>query len=266
MTQKEKTILHTFQDKTFIEVFDKGDFRFLCFRDSIVQSKILLSQPQRLVLRYTQYMMAASLLSLPNPCRVLLIGVGAGALLHFFNHYLPDTHIDAVDYSEHIIKIARGFFSLPEHKKIRVHCDDGLRFIADGDNQMKYDLILLDAFNDNGMAKNIYSNEFFRLARRRLSQGGIITCNLWSGNRKAYNRVEKAIHNNSESAVFIPVRKRENIICLLFQEAPPWNRICPAKPILKQLSSHYHINFSEISTIARKYNLKLADRVQLWFN
>jgi len=211
-------------------------------------------------------MMAASLLVMPRPKKVLLIGVGAGALLQFFHHFFPDTRIDAVDYSEHILKIARGYFSLPENDNIRIHCADGLLFISDSQNSGCYDLILVDAFNDNGMAKNIYSNEFLRLAQKKLCPEGIITCNLWSGNRKAFERVEKAIKKNSANAIFIPVRKRENIVSLLFQGPPPWKKICPASRELKRLSSKYHINFSEVSSDARKNNLKLGDRMSLWFD
>jgi len=266
MSAAEKKILHTFQDKTFIEVADKGEFRTLCFRDSVVQSKILRKEPHRLILRYTHYMMASSLLAHPKPSKVLLIGVGAGAMLHFFNHYFPATEVDAVDYSEHIIKIARGFFALPENQQIRIHCDDGFRFLSNAGGKDLYDLIMLDAFNDKGMAKNIYSNEFLRLARSKLTANGIINCNLWSGNTKAFNRVKKAIRNNTEYSVFIPVRKRENIVSLLFQTPVPWKKMCPQLSHLKELGWKYGVDFAEVSIAAKKNNLKLGERVQLWLN
>lgn len=266
MVKERKKLLHSHHDKNFMEVIDQGDYRSLYFQGSVVQSRICLKDPGRLILRYTQYMMAAALLSQPNPARILLIGIGAGALLHFFHRHFPNSRVEAVDYSEHIIKIARGFFSLPQSENIIIHCEDGLQFLQNSDTNSRYDLILLDAFTDTGMAKNIYSNEFFGLAEGRLSDTGILCCNLWSGNQKAFNRVKKAIRKHSASSLYIPVRKRENVIALLFQGQIPWRRICPPGSILHGYEKKYSIYFSEVSNTARKHNMKLGEKLQQWFN
>lgn len=266
MSTQTKRVLHTCRDQMFIEVADSGEFRSLYFRDQIVQSRIMLKYPYRLILRYTQYMTAASLLVCSNPKRVLIIGLGAGALIHFFAHHFPQTYIDAVDYSEHIIKIARGYFNLPENDFIAVHCNDGLRFLRENNELKKYDLVFVDAFNDSGMAKNIYSNEFARMAKNSLEPNGVMVFNLWSGNAKAFDRVKKAIVNNCKNAIYIPVRKRENVVSLLFQTDIPWQHLSPAPHILKNFSHKYNLDFTEVSTAAKKNNLKLGERVQLWFH
>ncbi len=265
MVSRHKKILHVCLEKNFTEVVEQDGYRFLNFQGSVVQSKIALNEPGKLVLRYTHYMMAASLLAMPRPSRILLIGIGAGALLHFFQHYLPQCRVDAVDYSQHIIDIARKYFHLPESRQIVIHCDDGLRFLTGLSETAAYDLILVDAFNDSGMARNIYSSEFFKLAEQRLSPHGTICCNLWSGNRTMYNEIKKAILKNSTGSVFIPVRQRENVIALLFRIPVPWQTLCPAGAVLHVLGNRYDIDFAEVSTAA-KNTMKLGEKLRRWLH
>jgi spermidine synthase len=266
MDNRRKKILHSVQKDTFIEVVDQGEYRSLYFKNSVVQSRLYHQAPEKLALRYTQYMMAAALLSIPDPARVLLIGVGAGALLHFFNHYLQGTPIDGVDNSDHIIKIARGFFSLPENNHISIHCEDGLKYLSTLKNSISYDLILVDAFNDDGMAKSIYSSEFFKVAEKKLTKRGVICCNLWSGDHGTFTRVQKAMQKHSASRVYIPVRQRENVIALLFQTELPWQTLCPSKDVLHGLSDKYDIDFREVSAATRKHNMKIGEQMKLWFS
>lgn len=266
MYNRHKKILYSVEGDRNIEVSDQGEYRSLYFKNSVVQSRLFLQRPGRLALRYTQYMMAAALLAVPDPTRVLLIGVGAGALLHFFNQYLKETPIDGVDNSADIIKIARGYFSVPENTHVSIHCEDGLNYLADLKTSTSYDLILVDAFNDEGMAKSIYSKEFFRLAEKKLTKRGVICCNLWSGDQNTFVHVQKAMQKYSTSRVYIPVRQRENVIALLFQTELPWKILCPPKAILKNLSDQYDIDFKEVSAAARKHNMKIGEQLQLWFS
>lgn len=266
MDYHHKKVLHTVRGEKFIEVVDQGEYRSLYFKNSVIQSRLYHQAPEKLALRYTQYMMAAALLAVPDPARVLLIGVGAGALLHFFNHYLQNTPIDGVDNSDHIIKIAREFFSVPENNHISIHCEDGLRYLSTLSGSIRYDLILVDAFNDNGMAKSIYSSEFFKIAEAKLTKKGVICCNLWSGDQVTFTKVQKAMRKYSVSSVYIPVRQRENVIALLFQTELPWKTLCPSKAVLQGYSDQYDIDFKEVSGAARKHNIKIGEQMQLWFS
>lgn len=265
MEASERKVLHRFQGENYIEVVEEGEHRSLYFQNAVVQSRIDRKTPSRLLLRYTRYMMAASLLVLPRPKNVLLIGVGAGALLHFFHHYFPDVYVDGIDYSEEIIEIARRFFVIPENERIRVYHHDGLDYLQ-RHNEKVYDLILVDAFDDMGMAKTIYSADFFKAARQGLGENGIICCNLWSGQDTLYARARKAVEQHSMSRVYIPVRRRENVIALLFQTKLPWRLLCPAQPLIETLNDRYALDFHEVSTTAKKHNMKIGEQLQLWLS
>ncbi|OEU47512.1 MAG: hypothetical protein BA866_09210, partial [Desulfobulbaceae bacterium S5133MH15] len=182
MSQQPGVLIHKdyFNDH-LVEIRDSGDYRTLYYPPGTVQSRISLSNPHRLVLRYTQYMLLALLIQ-PKPENILIIGIGSGSFVRFFQHHFPRCHIDAVDYSKHIINMARGYFQLPENSKIIVHCDDGYRFLKNY-SDTPYDIILIDAFDDQGMAPTIYSDQFFRLCADNLSQNGVVSCNIWSNDK-----------------------------------------------------------------------------------
>lgn len=213
-------------------------------------------------------MMGASLLACPAPRSALLIGVGAGALIHFFNYFFPNCQLIGVDYSEQILKIAGGFFALPENENIRIYCDDGLTFLRQLSHNSRFDLILIDAFNDEGMAKTIYSNEFFKTAAEHLTAEGIICANLWSGKKDKFDEVQKNIRKHFVATLNLPVHQRENIISLIFQQSVPWSQFNLDTPQLMQLSKTFEqcIDFPLIDKMIKKHNLKLGERIQLWLS
>ncbi len=264
MTHPPGKVIHRgFWDNKLVEVIDNDSNRSLYFSGSILQSRISLTKPYKLILFYPRYM-ASSLLVQPSPKNILMIGIGAGSLIHFVAHHFPDCNIDAVDNSSKIIEIARGFFFLSGSDRISIHCQDGFEFLAKSTSTKPYDIIFIDAFDEKGMAKKIYSKEFLALCNSVLSPEGVISCNLWSGDEKKLKKVQKAIHKNSTSQMYLPVRERENIIALAFKTPIPWKKIYLPKEELTARSQRFGIDFVEIVKIAQKHNMKIAHRITSW--
>ncbi len=255
-----RVIYKGFWDNNHVEVIDNDTSRSLYFSGSILQSRLCLTAPHELLLYYPQYMVSALLVQ-SNPKNVLLIGIGAGSIIHFLAHHFPTCCIDAVDNSSKIIEIAKGFFLLKESENLTIHCLDGYDFLASRTKTKQYDVIFIDAFDEKGMAKKIYSREFLKLCRDNLATKGVISCNLWSGNEKKLNNVKKAIFKNSTDQLYLPVKERENIIALAFSTPTPWKKIDRPTEELLSFSERYNINFVEIVNIAKKYNMKLGQRI-----
>ena len=96
-----------------------------------VQSAINSQAPQLLVMKNLQYLMGI-LLFIPPPEKILLLGVGAGSLVHFFRHYLPESHITGVDYDAELIHIAQTKMMLPEaDERLNLVIDDAHRYITE---------------------------------------------------------------------------------------------------------------------------------------
>lgn len=263
-TDPPNTLLSQYFANLLVRVVDEKRGRSLFFGDNVLQGRLALTTPHILQLFYTQYMMSA-LLMLPEPRKVLLIGIGAGSLVHFLHHHFPDCTVDAVDNAPKIIEIAIGYFHIPDKKPITIHCCDGYEFLANQGTQPLYDLILLDAFDDKGMSKTVYRGNFFRLCMESLNRDGILSCNLWSGNNEELARIKDALQQHSTGQIFIPVHNRGNIVALACNKPVPWEKINRSRAELLILSNRFHIDFSRIAGIALKHNLTFTQRISLLF-
>lgn len=260
MAITQEVLIHQeYRNNHLVEIRDSGQYRSLYFASSILQSRMSLPTPHTLVLSYTQYMLLALLIQ-PKPTKILIVGVGSGSLIRFFHHYFPQCYIDAVDYSQHIIDVARGYFQLPVNKKIIIHCRDGYQFLKNC-SKSDYDLILVDAFDDQGMAPTIYSDQFFHLCAANLSQNGVVSCNTWSSDGKQLQKIKNILANHFASQLSLPVQRRGNIIAIALPGQVPWSKICLKKKELKKTSQHFNLDFKEIVKVARQNNMTLSKRL-----
>lgn len=265
MTPRPGNIIHSeYLDNHLVEIVDDGDHRSLYFAGDILQSRISLNVSHELRLYYTRYMMS-SLLVQPEPAHALLIGIGAGALVHFLHHHFPRCKLDAVDHSHQIIKLALGFFRMPDKDPIAIHCCDGFEFLAAQKRHRAYDLILVDAFNEKGMSRTIYTREFFKLCLESLTQRGVLSCNLWSGDPRELAEVKNGVRQYATSHLYLPVHNRGNIVALAFNTPVPWEKINRPKNELKFLSKRFRIDLAGIVRIAIRHNMTLRQRIGLFF-
>lgn len=265
MTERVEKIIHRdFWNNHKVEVIDQADFRSLYFGSSYLQSRMSLSVPHALVLSYTHFMMLGLLLTGP-PKNILIIGVGSGSLIRFLNHYFGTSTIDAVDYSEHIIKLAKGYFHLPSSTRISVHCLDGYQFMVNNKDK-HYDMILVDAFDGEGMAPTIYHESFFRLCRNSLREKGVATFNMWSSDKAEFRILKKQLVDTFESGLFAPVPQRGNVIYIGTRDKDPLDRLQFSKKELRSFSHKFHLDFIKMVKIARQNNSKLGDRIRQIFS
>jgi spermidine synthase len=257
-------IVSEYFDDHLVEIVDEDDHRSLYFADSILQSRISFIAPDSLILLYTQYMMSALLVQ-PEPQHVLLIGIGAGALVRFLHHHFPHCAIDAVDHSDQIIKIAVGYFQMPNKDPITIYCCDGYEFLAAKKPERPYDLILIDAFDEKGMSKTIYTGDFFRLCMESLIPEGVLSCNLWSGDLEELTEVKNSIQRYATSHLYLPVPNRGNIIALAFNTPAPWRKINRPENELHSLSQYFHIDLDRIVSIAKRFNMTVGQRISSIF-
>ena len=109
--------------------------------------------------------------------RALVIGLGTGTTLGTIQAY-PWQHIDVVEISPAIVDAARQFFSLPNRRalddpRVTLHLADGRNHLLVHDT--RYDMISMELSSVwFAGAANLYSSEFYRLARQHLAGGGIL--------------------------------------------------------------------------------------------
>lgn len=248
-----------------MEIYDRGDTRSLYFGGRFLQSRMSLSAPHILLLPYTQYMMFSLLLTeqLQN---VLLIGLGGGSLVRFLHHHFPECTIDAVEHSDHVIKLAKGYFQLPDNSRVRIHCRDGKKFLTDTSLRRQYDLILIDAFDEEGMAAHIYDGRFFQHCAAALPPQGILCCNIWSGIPRTVEIISEDLAGCFNNRLLLPVPNRGNLICIATAAPIQWNRICRQRRELLHLQARFHLDFPKLVKVALQHNMSVSQRLLNFFS
>jgi spermidine synthase len=141
-----------------------------------VQSSMLMDDPVRLDLRYSQTMVAA-LPFVGQPKDVLLVGLGGASLPKFVQKHWPDVHLDIVELDPDVVKVCQKFFKFEGTPNTRVFVTDGRLYLKR--TEKKYDVILLDAYAADHIPFHLTTLEFVRLVKERLKPGGLVASNLW---------------------------------------------------------------------------------------
>ena len=209
----EHIIYRNSGDEGVIEIGQNQNTRSLYFGNDAKQSCMDIFQPNRLVLSYTQAMMA-SLLFQPQPHKILMVGLGGGSIAKFLLQHYPGCSIDIVEIRADVVKVAHTYFSLPEDNRIQIFVDDASRFLRNQDGRhQEYDLILIDAFNHDGVSASIKSFEFFQHCFYRLDAEGVVATNLWNNkNDHAHEINQTMAHIFSNNVLNLPVPDRGNVI------------------------------------------------------
>jgi len=109
--------------------------------------------------------------------RALVIGLGTGTTLGTVTAY-PFEHIDVAEISPAIVEAAGAHFSGPNRHslgdpRVELHLNDGRNVLLVGTEP--YDLITIELTSVwFAGASNLYSTEFYRLAKSRLAPGGVL--------------------------------------------------------------------------------------------
>ncbi|TPV95915.1 MAG: hypothetical protein B7733_07430 [Myxococcales bacterium FL481] len=168
-----------------IRVRADGSIRSLMFITGtgreITQTRLDLQAPHELLSPYTRYMFLSQLL-VSDPRRVLLVGLGGGAMVHFLARYYPRTIVDAVEIDPAIVRVAGSHFGVVASARLHIHTADIYEFVRD--DHGPYDTVYMDAFlppatgtDPGGAPLRVKTTAFYRHLRQRLAPNAAVTFN-----------------------------------------------------------------------------------------
>ncbi|MCM5681519.1 fused MFS/spermidine synthase [Schlegelella sp. S2-27] len=175
-------LVHVAQgDHHTVYVRDEGGSRYLSFSavEKRVQTRVSLA-PGGALLDDWVACLTAVVAAHPRPRRVLMLGVGGGALPMALRRILPDVQIDAVDHDAAVLRVATEFFGLEQDHRLRLHALDARVFIEQSRRDGRhYDVIVLDVFDDDYIPQHLMTVEFLREMRSALAAGGWLVANTF---------------------------------------------------------------------------------------
>lgn len=156
-------------------ILEDGALRYLCFSVDNVQSAMRISEPYVLDLSYTQVMMAFLLFNC-QPRRIALIGLGGGSLAKYCYRHLPSARIAAVESDPDVIALRDEFLIPSDDFRFSVIQADGAAYLSA--LRRRVDVLLVDAFDRDGIPASLAHPGFYESARRCLSPAGMFVMNL----------------------------------------------------------------------------------------
>ena len=156
--------------------------------DSIILSTNVLFGVQSILRKddgltgmYYDYAMAAPMmagaeekLSAGKDFNLLILGMGTGTYGSQCARYYPGMDIEGVEIDEKITMLARRYFEMPETMKVCTY--DGRAYLNAIDR--KYDVIMVDAYQDITIPFQMSSLEFFTQVREHLKDDGVMVVNM----------------------------------------------------------------------------------------
>jgi spermidine synthase len=108
--------------------------------------------------------------------KILFIGGGGYTLPRRVSHVHPSAMMDVVEIDPAVTRTARKYFALPSSPSIRTINADARWFVMN--TRSRYDVIIIDAFNDLSVPYHLVTEEFSQALRGLLAPGGVIAANL----------------------------------------------------------------------------------------
>lgn len=105
---------------------------------------------------------------------VLILGMGSGTYAKQIERYFDNVKITGVEIDEAITKLAKTYFNQSED--IMVYTYDGRAYL--NASKEKYDVIMVDAYQDITIPFQMSSIEFFTLVKEHLTDDGVMVTNL----------------------------------------------------------------------------------------
>ncbi len=126
---------------------------------------------------YYDYAMAAPYMAgvrEKDELSVLVLGMGSGTYSTQLSRYFGNVLVEGVEIDEKITKLARKYFNMPDSVKVTTY--DGRAFLNATDK--KYDVIMVDAYQDITIPFQMSSKEFFKEVKDHLSGKGVMVVNM----------------------------------------------------------------------------------------
>ncbi len=173
----DKVLFETESSFHKIAVVENEIGRFLHYKNTY-QAGFIDTEFYKGNLPYINYFLIPYLMN-PKIQKILLIGMGTGKIVKDFESLFENLkRIDVVDLEENIMDIAENYFGFKQSDKFNFILQDGIAFLRN--NKAKYDLIVVDVANNDGIDLRFLEDEYFEYVSKSLKKDGIFVSNLCS--------------------------------------------------------------------------------------
>ncbi len=174
---KDKVLYKIKSDFHNIKIVENEVGRFLHYKNTY-QAGFINTDYYIGNLPYINYFLVPYLIK-PDIKNILLIGLGTGKLVKDFEFLFDKlNNIDVIDIEENILDLAVNYFDFKPSEKFNFILQDGIIYLRTC--KRKYDLIVVDVANNEGIDLRFLTDEYLKLIRKNLHKSGIFVSNMCS--------------------------------------------------------------------------------------
>ncbi|MFT3736967.1 MAG: spermidine synthase-like protein [Rhodocyclaceae bacterium] len=231
-TADRQRLIHQLQDGIYPRPFvlDDGKVRRLQFSLKLVQSEMCIADPTALALAYTRAM-TGFLLIHPNPRHIVVVGLGGGSLSKWCHRHLARSRITALEYSADVIACRDWFALPPDDERLQVIEAEAAAWFAQHASETRADVILLDAYDEDGLAPQLCTDSFYADLRAALKPDGVLVANISGYGPLTETHITLMNHVFHSRVVVIDVSRDGNRIAYAFNNPahpPAWESLSRA--------------------------------------
>jgi predicted membrane-bound spermidine synthase len=136
---------------------------------------------------------------------ILLLGVAGGSVIKTLQNEIGyKGKITGIEIDKNVIEIANKYFGLANFSNLEIKIEDAQQFVKQTDQ--KFDLIIIDIFNDNQMPDFLYDKEFINKISKMMKLNGFVLFNTMN-----YDKTKNASFINSFDKTLFNIKKISKI-------------------------------------------------------
>jgi spermidine synthase len=228
--KSQQILIHQLREGIYPHPFvlDDGERRRLHFNLKLVQSEMRIAAPDELSVAYTQRMMGFLLFN-AQPKHVLIVGLGGGSLSKYCYRQLARSRITTLEMHEGVIACRDWFLVPPDDARMQViHAEAGAYFRREPNSAQRADVILLDAYDEDGLAPQLGRAGFYDTVRRYLKPNGILVANISGHSHVAETHIGLMNEAFAGRCVAVDVASDGNRVVFAFADTvfpPAWQSL-----------------------------------------
>jgi len=105
------------------------------------------------------------------------------------------------------------------------------------------DVLLIDAFDADGIALSLANSDFYSCAARQLTENGMLVMNFWGPCERYVDNLAQARAAFGDSLLLVPVADDANVLLFAFKQAPPQSITDELEAVAQRLQMRLLLDF-----------------------